>query len=461
MRRENGMALVKNEERQITITGMTHDGSGVAHAEGMAVFVPGCAVGDVALVRIVQVRARLAYGRLVSLVSSSPVREAPDCPAFPRCGGCVFRHVTYEEELRAKTARVRDAFRRIGGLDLEPLPAIGSEQTLGYRNKAQYPAAWQDGAPVFGFYAPRSHRVVPAEHCLLQPPAFAHVLAAVKDWMCAANVSVYDERTGRGFLRHLYLRQAPVTGELMVCLVANGTAKEVPRPALLTARCHAAAPQLKSLVLNVNTVRTNVILGDACETVWGAPRIEDVLCGLRFSLSPQSFYQINSAQAERLYARAAAYAALDGTGLLVDLYCGAGTIGLCLAKGAGEVLGVELVPQAVEDAARNAETNGITNARFLCADAGEAAARLLREGKKPRAVVLDPPRKGLDEQTVDAVARMSPERVVYVSCDPETLARDLARFAARGYAAREAQPFDLFPRTGHVETVVLMSRVKE
>lgn len=453
------MALEKNEERTLRFTGITHDGSGVAHADDTAVFVPGCAVGDAARVRIVGVRARFAYGRLLEVKTPSPARVEADCPVFLRCGGCAFRHITYEEELRVKTARVRDALSRIGRLSIEPRPIIGCAQTLGYRNKAQYPVAWRDGRPVFGFYAPRSHRVVPAEGCLLQPPAFAPVLAALGQWMEESDVTAYDETAHRGFLRHLYLRQAPATGELMICLVANGTAAQLPDPARLIALCRQAAPQVKSIVLNQNTARTNVILGPACETLWGTERITDVLCGLSFSLSPLSFYQVNSAQAARLYEQAGRYAALDGKGLLIDLYCGAGTIGLCLAKQAGQVLGVEVVPQAVEDARQNAARNGIANAEFFCADAGEAAARLLREGRKPQAVVVDPPRKGLDAQTIDAVARMAPARVVYVSCDPETLARDLALFAQRGYACKEVQPFDLFPRTAHVETVVLMSRV--
>ncbi len=452
------MSLQKNEEYTIEITGMTQDGSGVGRAEDQVVFIPGCARGDVARVHIVAVRRHLAYGRRISLEKPSPVRVPSDCPVFPQCGGCAYRHIRYEEELAVKWGRVRDALHRIGGSALEPEPIVGCDETAGYRNKAQYPVGVQDGAPVFGFYAAHSHRIVPAEACQLQPPVFRVVLKAVGQWMRENSVSAYDEKTGKGLLRHVFLRQAHATGEIMLCLVVNGNVSRLPASDRLTALAREAVPSLKSLVLNVNTARTNVILGKTCVTLWGADRITDILCGRKFTLSPMSFYQVNSVQAERLYQAAAEFSGLDGKGMLLDLYCGAGTIGLCLSTLAERVIGVESVPEAVADAKRNAELNGIRNAEFLCADTGEAAERLLECGLRPDAVVVDPPRKGLSAQTIEAVVRMAPPRVVYISCGPETLARDIALFAEKGYACTRARPYDLFPRTAHVETAALLEK---
>lgn len=452
------MALKKNTEWTLRITGVTQDGLGVGRADDMVVFTPGCACGDVARVQIVAVRARYAYGRLLAVEQPSPARVPVDCPVFSRCGGCVSRHIRYEEELRLKEERVREALRRIARLEIVPEPIVGCEQTLAYRNKAQYPVGWQDGKPVFGFYAPRSHRIVPAEDCLLQPPVFKKVLDAFRRWMLENDVSAYDERTGGGVLRHVFLRQAPATGELMVCVVANGGAGRLPNREQLIRYCLEAAPQTKSMVLNRNTARTNVILGEDCETLWGADRITDVLCGLRFSLSPLSFYQVNSRQAERLYRKAAEFANLHKTDILLDLYCGVGTIGLSMAGAVARLIGVEVVPDAVADARRNATENDIENAEFFCADAGEAAVRLQQQGLMPDVVVVDPPRKGLDATAITAVVQMAPSRVVYISCNPETLARDLALFAENTYVCTRLRPYDLFPRTAHVECCALLEK---
>ncbi|MFT9056253.1 MAG: 23S rRNA (uracil(1939)-C(5))-methyltransferase RlmD [Ethanoligenens sp.] len=455
------MELKKNTEWTLHITGVTQDGNGVGRADDTVVFTPGCVRGDVARIKIVGVRARYAFGKLLQVEQPSPARIPVDCPTFFQCGGCVFRHIQYAEELRIKEERVGDALRRIAKLDIVPEPIVGCEQTLGYRNKAQFPVGWQEGRPVFGFYAPRSHRIVPAENCLLQPPVFQQVLDAFGRWMLENDVSAYDEQTGKGLLRHVFLRQAPATGELMICVVANGGAGSLPNKKQLIQYCRQAAPQTRSIVLNRNTARTNVILGARCETLWGDDHITDILCGLRFSLSPLSFYQVNSRQAERLYHMAAEFADLRSTDVLLDLYCGVGTIGLSMARQVGRLIGVEVVADAVTDAKYNAAQNSITNAVFYCADAGEAAARLQKEGLVPDVVVVDPPRKGLDVAAIDAIARMSPSRLVYISCNPETLVRDLALFAERGYQCTRVRPFDLFPRTAHVETVVLMSRVEE
>lgn len=453
------MELKKNAEYTLQITGVTQDGHGVGRVGDMVVFTPGCVPGDVARIKVVAVRKRYAYGKLLSVEQPAPNRIPVDCPVFSKCGGCVFRHIRYEEELRIKEERVRDALRRIAHLDIEPEPIVGSEQVLGYRNKAQYPVGWQDGKPVFGFYAPRSHRIVPAEDCLLQPPVFQSILKAVGQWMTENRVTAYSEQTGEGLLRHVFLRQAPATAELMVCLVVNGVARDLPGLEQFIQLCRISAPEIKSILLNRNTERTNVILGQESETLWGSGRIMDRLCGLQFSLSPLSFYQVNSRQAERLYQAAADFAELHGTEVLLDLYCGIGAIGLSMAGQVKQLVGVEVVESAVNDARQSAKRNGINNASFFCADAGRAAVRLHREGLAPDVVVVDPPRKGLDQMTVDALVELHPSRIVYISCNPETLARDLYMLGAKGYPCVRVRPYDLFPRTAHVESVCLLQRV--
>ena len=449
------MSVKKNDDVTLTVTGVTAEGAGVGRVDGMAVFVPAAAPGDVVAAHIIKVTASYAVGKLIRVLTPSPDRVAPDCPAFGKCGGCVWRHLDFAAEGRLKAARIEDCLRRIGGLDVT---LSGFEQGApdGYRNKAQYPvAAGEDGGLRFGFYAPRSHRLVEAPDCRLQPPAFERALAAVDGYARETGLTAYDERTRQGLLRHVYLRQSSA-GEVMVCLVCNGAA--LPAPERLIARLREAlGDALATIVLNVNTADTNVVLSGDCRTLWGDGRLNDTLAGVRVSLSPLSFYQVNHEMAERLYACAAALAGRGET--LLDLYCGAGTIGLSMADRFTRVVGVEIVPAAVEDARANAARNGIGSARFLCADAAQAAARLEQEGLRPDVVVVDPPRKGLGEGLPALIAeRMRPERIVYVSCDPATLARDLAVFASRGYAVSEARGFNLFPRTAHVESVVLMTK---
>ncbi len=463
------MALAKNQLVELEITGVTGEGNGVARyvdadipAPGLVVFVPRTAVGDRILCRIVKIQKNHAYGRLEELLHPSPDRGADPCSGcgvYGRCGGCVWRHVTYAAECRYKQSWVADTLQRVGGISVGPLPLLAAAQPDRYRNKAQFPVApgaeW-DGAPLVGFFAPRSHRIVPVGDCPLQPKGFQAVLAAVTRWMQENHVPAYDEQTHSGLVRHIYMRQGTVSGQLMVCLICrHGKLPAV--PALITA-VREAASQLTSLLVNINPEKTNVILGSRGYGLWGEDGIEDTLCGLRFRLSPRSFYQVNHAQTEVLYRTAAQAAALTGTETLLDLYCGTGTIGLSMAAQAGQVIGVEVVPEAVEDARRNAQVNGIENARFLCADAAQAARQLAAEGVQPDVVVVDPPRKGCDESLVATVAEMAPRRVVYVSCDPATLARDLARFAQRGYVTRAVQPVDLFPRTAHCENVATLTK---
>ena len=454
--------ISKNDIYTMDITGMTAAGEGVGRAEGMAVFVPGAAVGDRLSVRIVKVLRSYCYGRVEAVLTPSPARTQPDCPVWRACGGCVYRHISYEEELRIKRGQVDDCLRRLGGLSVqtEGILCVRDEEGQpvwnGCRNKALYPITRVDGRAAVGFYAVHSHRVVPTETCPLSPPVFDRAAAAVTAFLDRTGVSVYDEGTGQGLARHLYLRYAESTGAVLLTLVVNG--ESLPEQGRFVEELRQAIPELCGVLLSVNRERTNVALGKRFITLWGEPYLEDVLCGLRFRLAPNAFYQVNRRGAELLYGKAAEYAQLRPGELLLDLYCGAGTIGLSMASRAGRVIGVEIVPQAVENARENARRNGIENASFFCADAGEAAKRLLREGLRPDVVVVDPPRKGCGEDTLQAIAQMGPGRLVYVSCDPATLARDCARLRELGYEAARASAVDMFPRTGHVETVVLLSR---
>lgn len=453
------MEIRKNDLIPLEITGYTAEGSGVGRYRDIAVFVPRTAVGDKITARVLKTAKTYAFGKIEELLQPSPARIDSDCVSFEQCGGCVFRHISYEEELHAKQQRVKDALVRIGGFaDLNVQPILGAAQPNGYRNKAQLPIGMQNGSVVMGFYATHSHRIVDAETCCLQPAVFEKAAKVVRAWIQQSGIPVYNEQTGKGCFRHLYLRRGEITGELMVCLVmnANGFAGEDD----LAKKLRAELPELKSFVLNVNRAQTNVILGKRCRTVWGKDSITDELCGLKFEISPLSFYQVNRTQAQRLYQLAAEYAGLTGKETLLDLYCGTGTIGLSMAHRAAHVIGVEVVEQAIENAHKNAQRNQIENAEFFCGDAADAAKILEQRGVKPDVVVLDPPRKGCTPELIQTVARMTPSRVVYVSCDPATLARDLRIFNELGYLTKVVTPVDMFPRTGHVETCVLMSRIK-
>lgn len=450
--------LKKNDEFEMEITGMTSAGSGIGRKDGIAVFVSGTAVGDTVLCHIIKAKKSYAIGKAMRILKPSADRIEPDCPVSEQCGGCCYRHITYEAELRMKEQQVKDAFRRIAHLDVPAEPILGTAETLHYRNKAQYPVQFskQNGLQI-GFYAENSHRVVPCTDCLLQPPVFADVLRVVRDWVVRYRISVYDEaaRRGRGLLRHIYIRRGYHSGQIMVCLVVNGA--NVPHTVPLVEQLKEI-PGFTTLTASYNTENTNVVLGKNGDILYGDGFIRDTLLSRTFRISPNSFYQVNTAQAEVLYQKAAEYAGLTGAEVLLDLYCGTGTIGLTMADRAKQLIGVEVVPEAVDDARKNAAENGVSNAAFFCGDAAAAAARLRADGTKPGVILVDPPRKGLDEALVQTIAAWSPDRVVYVSCDPATLARDCARFAALGYAVRRSCPVDLFPRTAHVETVALLTK---
>ena len=451
------MAMDKRLEgtlQTLEIDGYASDGAGVSRLDGMAVFVSGALRGERCQVRLDKVGRRAVWGHVVQVLRPSPERVVPRCPYDGRCGGCALGHMSYAEELSLKRDRVDQALRRIGGLDLTVSAIHGAPSIQRYRNKAQFPVA---PGPAIGFYRRGTHQVQDVADCLLQSKAAARLRAAVKDWMIRFQVPAYQERTGAGLVRHVYVRTSRA-GQALCCLLVNGEA--LPHEDELVQALRRAEPGLAGIVLGVNTSRSNVILGERYRILWGADCLEDTLCGLRFSLSVPSFYQVNPEQTEVLYALAAQYAGLTGGETLLDLYCGIGTIGLSMAARAGRVIGVEVVEQAVRDARDNAERSGIANAEFFCADAGAAARELARRGLRPDVVCVDPPRKGLAEDVPGTIASMAPIRVVYVSCDPATLARDLGRFAQLGYQALRAEAVDMFPRTAHVETVVLLSRLK-
>ena len=445
----------KNEACDLDITGYTAEGMGVARQEGRVVFVPFTIAGERWRVRLEKVNRTVAWGRGVELLSPSPQRVEPGCPLFGKCGGCQYRHMTYDEELRAKGRRIADALERVGGVKLDLPPVLGAEDPDRYRNKVQFPAAPGKAGPLVGYYRARSHQVLAVEDCLLQPEGVTALLSAFRGWMEEWRVPAYDEGTGRGLVRHLYVR-ANRRGETLCCVVANG--EKLPHaPALIEALCRAQ-PALVGLVLNVNRRNTNVILGPEYRTLWGRDWLEEELRGMTFRLSVPSFFQVNRAQTERLYALALEFAGLAGTETVLDLYCGIGTISLALARRAGRVIGAEIVPQAIEDAKANAVRNGVENVRFLCGDAGQAAARLSAEGVRPQVICVDPPRKGLGPEVPAILAGLGPARIVYVSCDPATLARDVKRLGELGYRAVKARGVDLFPRTQHVETVCLLEK---
>lgn len=447
-------ALEKNRIYRAHIDGYSSEGLGIARIDGQVVFVHGAVRGEVCDVLVMKVLKNAAFGKIAALVEPSPARRTPDCPYYGRCGGCDFRHMSYEEELWAKRARVQDALTRIGGAEVTVEEILGAEQPLHYRNKSIYPIS---PAGEVGFYRARSHQVVHVEHCLIQKPEADALAQAVRDYIARFQVEPYNEATGRGLLRHLYVRTS-CRGESLACLLVNGS--RLPHEQELVDMLRAAAPRVCGVVLGENTRRGNAILGDRYRTLWGRDYLTDTLCGLELRLSVPSFYQVNHDQAQRLYEKALEYAGLTGRELAVDLYCGAGTITQVLARRARHVIGGEIVPEAIRDAEDSARRNGVGNVEFLCGDASRLAAELRQRGLRPDVICVDPPRKGLAPDVVEAAASMEPERIVYVSCDPATLARDAARFAPLGYRPVRACAVDLFPGTAHIETVCLLSKLQ-
>ncbi|MBR5783336.1 MAG: 23S rRNA (uracil(1939)-C(5))-methyltransferase RlmD [Clostridia bacterium] len=445
----------KNDRFNVTIEDYSAEGHGIAKKDGYVLFIPGGAVGDTAEVHVVKALRSFGYAKILRLITPSPDRISADCPVSNRCGGCAFRHIDYAAELAHKADKVKNALCRIGGIENPPmLPAIGASEATGYRNKAQYPIRQQDGKTVAGFYATGSHRVIETQRCVLQPQVFDKLLAFTLEFMQTHGLDAYNEETHTGLVRHLYLRRGEKSGEIMVCLVING--HRFPEDFLSAVTDDF--PEVKCVCLNENREKTNVILGKNTRFLTERTYILDTLCGKEFAISPASFYQVNPTQTERLYTKAAELAGIDNTQTVLDLYCGIGTVGICAASVAKTLVGIEIIPEAVDNAAANARRNHLTNTRFLCADAGSGTQLLIDEGYRLDTIFVDPPRKGCDNATLEAICTLAPKKLVYISCDPATLARDVKYLADKGYKLISATPVDLFPRTVHVETVCLLSR---
>ena len=449
--------MKKNDIVEIEITALSSECSGIGKKDGMVIFVPFSAIGDKLEVKILKVNKTYCYGKIERIITPSPDRVTPDCPVYTRCGGCSLRHISYEAQLRAKEQFVKDAFTRIGGLSPEFLPIIRNTNINSYRNKLQIPIGTdKDGNLIAGFYAFHSHRIVPCEKCLLQPDIFSKITADFLKISTGLNLTAYDETTHKGILRHLYLRKGYYSGEICLCIVV---AKNVPEIKILSDKLLEKYPEIVSSVINVNNRDTNVILGDEEIVLTSKNYICDIMCKNAVNIAPKAFYQVNTPCAEQLYSSACDFAEPKGKTVL-DLYCGAGTIGLSMARTAKKIIGVEIVPEAIENAKQNALANDITNCEFICADAAEAARILHSRSLRPDVIMVDPPRKGCGRDACEQIAAFSAPRIVMVSCNAATAARDCACFAELGYSTDKCVAVDMFSGTNHVETVVLLSHKK-
>lgn len=450
--------LKKNQRFIAEIIDLTAEGNGVCRIDDIVVFVPATAIGDKIRLKIVKVLKNYAYGISEEILISSPFRVNPDCEIFQKCGGCIFRHITYDSECKVKNEIVKNAFTRIGGLNPEFEAFMPCEEIYHYRNKAQYPLTNINNKIVCGFYAPRSHRLFPITNCALQPEIFSDILGMILEYLNSNNISVYDEISHSGILRHIYVRQGAHSGEIMICFVVRKACNNQLIP--LSEKLIENFKNVKSIIMNINSEKTNVILGKKCIKLLGNDVITDIMCGNKIEISPLSFYQVNTQQAECLYSKALEYIAPNKSDIVADLYCGAGTIGLYMAKYVKRVIGVEIIPEAVENAKRNAQINSISNAKFYCGDAGKIFAELNKNGYSPNKIIIDPPRKGCSVEALEVMRNASPEKIVMISCNPSTAARDTAWLVKNGYNVEKVCGVDMFPRTGHIECVVLMTKNK-
>lgn len=450
------MPLFKNQTLSLKIIGLSSDGNGVGKYDGMAVFVPFSAPEDELIVKIVKPSSSYAFAIIEQIIKPSPYRIEADCPIFGKCGGCAFRHISYEEELRQKRSFVADSFSRIGKINAPVSETLPSPSIERYRNKVQIPVSNINGCAVTGFYAGRSHRVIPCVDCGLQPQIFTEISQFLCSLINEYKISTYNETTHSGIIRHLFLRHSVSFNKVMVCIVINK--KRLPYQEEIVQRLLDNFPQISTIILNINREKTNVILGEKCVTLTGSGELEDILSNVPVKLNPLSFYQVNTKGAEQLYAVASAFAGLTENDVLLDLYCGAGTIGLSMAAYCKKLIGVEIVPQSIENAKENAAKMNINNAEFICADASQAAEKLLSENLLPDIVIIDPPRKGCEESGLTAVCKMQPKTIVMVSCNPATAARDCNFLQQNGYNVTAIQPVDMFPRTKHVECVILLQK---
>ncbi|QUW23625.1 23S rRNA (uracil(1939)-C(5))-methyltransferase RlmD [Sporosarcina sp. Marseille-Q4063] len=442
----------KNDRLNVYVEDLTHDGSGVAKVEGYPLFIPGALPGEEAEIQVMKTMKRYGFAKLLNVTKESPDRVIPPCHVFWECGGCQLQHLSYEAQLLQKQKTVRDVMERIGKIPHVPVhPVKGMDDPWRYRNKSQIPFSERNGEVVSGFYRSRTHHIVDTDVCIIQGEEADEIMSTLKHEMHSMGIEAYDERTNRGMLRHLIVRKARATGELMVVLVTRS--KKFPQKDAAIELIKRVVPDVTSIMQNVNSEKTNVIFGNKTFLLYGKPFIVDTIGDIKFEISARSFYQVNSEQTEVLYEQALEYAQLTGTESVIDAYCGIGSISLFLAQNAKEVYGVEIVPQAIEDAKRNAELNGIDNAHFEAGPAEEVIPKWYAEGKRFDVLVVDPPRKGCDEKLLDTILEYKPKRIVYVSCDPATLARDLRILEDGGYRTQEVQPVDMFPQSSHIEVV--------
>lgn len=450
--------MKKNEIFPAVITGITNEGSGVTRIDGMAVFVPFSAIGDSADIRIEKVNKNYAFGRIASLLTPAPERTEPDCAAYIKCGGCCFRHITYEEELKYKRSFVIDALTRLGGLNVPVEPVLPSPITEAYRNKVQFPVAQENGVLYPGFYSARSHRVVRITGCCsLQPSVLNEIAERICSLLTEEGATAYNELSHKGLVRHILLRQSSVDGSILLCLVLNSKSHMI-SSALIT-KIRKEYPLISTIILNYNTAVGNAILSNTCQTVYGPGYIEDEICGVPVRLTALSFFQINHSSTERLYNVIKEYADIQPGESLIDLYCGAGTIGLSVSGQENKLYGIEIIPDAIDSASLAAQRMGReSTAEFICGDSA-AISDLLAAGVTPDVIITDPPRKGCSESVLKDMISASPSRIVMVSCNASTLARDLKYLCSSGYNIEKVQPVDLFPRTKHVEAVCLLSRL--
>lgn len=449
----------KNKDYKIEIESFGYEGEGVGRINNFTVFIPGAIPKEQVEIKIVKVNKNFAFGKLLKIIKASPERVEPAC-STKRCGGCCLLHLSYDAQLRFKKQRVIDSIERIGKLDGSIVhDTIGMKNPLRYRNKAQFPIGMENGKIIAGFYAPRSHEIIDTPSCMIQAEDNDLALKIVKEWAEKFSISIYDEKTHEGLLRHVMVRKAFRTGEIMVVLVTNG--HDIPHVGSLIDSLKENIPGLKTVSQSINMENTNVVLGKKIKVLYGSGTITDYIGDLKFQISPLSFFQVNPVQTEVLYRKALDYAMLNGGETVIDAYCGTGTISLFLAQRAGKVYGIEVVQQAIDDAWKNARENKISNVEFIAGKSEEVIPDLYKKGVHADVIVVDPPRKGCDEELLKTIVSMKPQRVVYVSCDPGTLSRDLKYLSENGFEAKEVQPVDMFPETYHTECVALITRVKE
>ena len=465
--------MQKNDTAVVEITDIGVNGEGIGKVDGYTLFIKDAVIGDTVEAKVMKAKKNYGYARLMKVLEASPDRVTPRCAFARKCGGCQIQEMSYERQLAFKAQKVRGSLERIGGFSPELLdrvmePALGMDEPFGYRNKAQFPFGTdKEGNPVTGFYAGRTHDIIANTECALGVPVNREILEIILDFMKKNQIPSYDEKTGKGLIRHTLIRYGFTTREIMVCLVLNG--RELPHAEELVSELEKI-PGMTSITLSPNMRQTNVIMGDSFEVLWGSGYITDYIGGVKYRISPLSFYQVNPVQTENLYSLALEYADLKGNETVWDLYCGIGTISLFLAQKAEKVYGVEIIPQAIDDARENAKINGIENVEFFVGKAEEVLPSWYQEhaasgtasggsGARADVVVVDPPRKGCDETLLRTIVEMAPERIVYVSCDPATLARDLKVLCEKGYELVRGRAVDMFPETVHVETVVLLSKL--